>query len=210
MEELLPNIFKVYRDESSGGWGYSYLVKRQRGNIFLARMAKTASITHEYDAIQAMGGIHRIYITDFHFAGKHVKDVAKTFEADIFCSQIEAPKIRKRGIQSITPFDYNEHDIEADLTVIPTPGHTTGGVCYLLTLNNTRYLFTGDLLYFDTDKWMIGSKKYANVKVSFERLQNLEYDYLVGCGDDALGCPYIALTPDTQQAFFEKLAFDYV
>ena len=25
MQELLPNIFKVYRDEGSGGWGYSYL-----------------------------------------------------------------------------------------------------------------------------------------------------------------------------------------
>ena len=107
------------------------------------------------------------------------------------------------------PFDYIEHDIEPDLTVIPTPGHTTGGVCYLLTLNNIRYLFTGDLLYFDTDKWIIGSKKYADVKTSFERLQNLAYDYLVGCGDDKLGCPYIALTRDTKQTFFEKLATDY-
>lgn len=208
MQELLPNIFKVYRDESSGGWGYSYFVKRPQGNILFARMAKTAAIENEYDALHAMGGIHNIYITDFHFAGQNVERVAQTFTAHIHCSEIEAPKIRKRGIKTLKPFEYLTHDIESDLTVIPTPGHTTGGVCYLLTLNKNRFLFTGDLLYFDKDKWVIGSKKYAAVKTSFERLQALDFDYLIGCGDDALGCPYIALTPDTKATFFETIAQD--
>lgn len=44
MQELLPNIFKVYRDEGSSGWGYFYFIARPIGNILLARMARAASI----------------------------------------------------------------------------------------------------------------------------------------------------------------------
>ncbi len=209
MQELLPNIAKVYRDESSGGWGYSYLVTRPQGNILFARMAQTASIEHEYAAIHALGGIGRIYITDFHFAGQHIEDVARRFNTAIYCSQIEVPKIRKQGSTTLVALDYTEHNIESDLTVIPTPGHTSGGICYLLTLGEKRYLFTGDLLYFDGDKWIVGSKNYASVKDTLERLQALEYDYLVGCGDEGLGCPYIEFTPDTKRVFFERIASDF-
>lgn len=103
MQELLTNIFKVYRDTSSGGWGYSYFVKRPTGNILFARMANTASIASEYDAISERGGLYRIYITYQHFAGKNVDKVADTFGADIYCSQIEAPEfstMRKKSMRN--------------------------------------------------------------------------------------------------------------
>ena len=205
MQELLPNIFKVYRDKSSGGWGYSYFVKRPEGNFLLARMAKTASIEHEYAEIKSKGGLSRIYITDFHFAGDHVQDVATHFKANIYCSPTEASKISKRGIKNLVAFEYTTHEVEKNLTVIPSPGHTTGGVSYLLVMNDHRYLFTGDLLYFDGQKWALGSD-YSRVKASLARLQALEFDYLVGCGDEASGCPYITFTPDTKKTFFENLS----
>ena len=107
-------------------------------------MAKTAAIQNEYGALHAAGGLQRIYITDFHFAGQQVEHVAQHFSTDIFCSQIDASKIRKARISRLIPFDYTLHDIEPDLTVIPTPGHTSGGVCYLLMMDQKRYLFTGD------------------------------------------------------------------
>ncbi|MBI1256904.1 MAG: MBL fold metallo-hydrolase [Chloroflexi bacterium] len=172
-------------------------------------MAKTASIENEYAALDAFGGISRIDITDYHFAGEHVEEVAQRFNAAIYCSQIEAPKIRKQGGKSLVTFEYTHHDIEPNLSVIPTPGHTSGGVCYLLTLDNKRYLFTGDFLYFDGSAWVVGSKNYAKVKASLERLRDLDYDYLVGCGDDALGCPYIELTPETRKRFFEQLTASF-
>ncbi|MEP7291072.1 MAG: MBL fold metallo-hydrolase [Chloroflexota bacterium] len=205
-QELLPNIYKVYRDQSSDGWGYSTLVKRPQGNILFARMGKGASIADEYAAIEALGGIERIYITDYHFAGEHVEDVAQRFHASIYCAQVEAAKIRKQGSRTLTTFDYAVHDLEPGLTVIPSPGHTSGGVCYRLTLAGKRYLFTGDLLYFDGDQWIVGTKNYAKVKDTLARLQALEVDYLVGCGDDALGCPYLEFTPDTKAAFFDRIA----
>jgi hypothetical protein len=194
MQELLPNILKVMRDEASGGWGYSYFVKRTEGNIFFARMANTASIQHEYEAIHTLGGIHRIYITDYHFAGENVQHVAQEFGAEIYCSLVEVPKIKKRGIDHLRPFDYIPHDIEPNLNVIPTPGHTTGGVCYLLRMDGVRYLFTGDFLYYDGKQWIVGSKDYNRVKDSLDRLQALEFDYLVGCGDEALGSPYMVMS----------------
>ncbi len=205
MLELLPGIFKVSRDESSGGWGYSYFVKRAEGNILFARMAQTASIENEYEAIERVGGIQRIYITDYHFAGEHVEDVAKRFNAGIYCSRIEAPKIKKRGVNAVVAFDFVGHEIEPHLSVIPTPGHTSGGVCYLLTLNDKRYLFTGDFLYFDGQKWIVGSKTYAKVKASLGHLRAMDFDILVGCGDDSSSIPYIELTPDTKGVFFETI-----
>ena len=205
MQELLPNIFKVYRDEGSGGWGYSYLVRRPHGNLLLARLAKTAAITHEYAAIQSVGGLQRIYITDYHFAGEHVDDVSMQFGAGVYCSQIELARIKKRGITNLVPFEYLDHRLEEDIRVIPTPGHTTGGVCYLLTMNAKRYLFTGDFLYFDGQRWIVGSKTYADVKDSLACLQNLDYDYLVGCGDDVLGTPYVEMTDGTKPQFFQTI-----
>lgn len=209
MQELLPNIYKVYRDKASGGWGYSYFVKRPAGNLLFARMAKTASIKGEYAAIDAMGGLHGIYITDFHFAGQNVEQVAKKYKVGVHCSLVEVSKIKSRGIDSVKPFSFKTDEIEKGLTVIPTPGHTLGGVCYLLVMDKIRYLFTGDLLYFEADKWVIGSSEYKQVKGSMERLQGFDFDYLIGCGDEGLGCPYIALTPETKKTFFETLANSY-
>lgn len=205
MKKLTSDIFKVYRDPESSGWGYSYFVQRPQGNLFFARMAQSASILNEFDALHAKGGIDRIYITDFHFAGKNVDAVSQEFNAPIFCSDIELPKIQKRGIRDLTPFKFEQQDIEGDLSIIPTPGHTSGGVCYLLTLSQSKYLFTGDFLYFDGSKWIVGSSTFSKVKVSLERLRNLNFDYLVGCGDDDLGTPYIKLSDKKKAAFFDDI-----
>lgn len=204
MNELLPDIYKVYRDVDSGGWGYSYLVYRSSGNIFFARMAKTASVTDEYRAIHDHGGIQRIYITDHHFAGANVGHVASEFDAPIYCSEIEVPKIQKRGVNNLVPFTYESQELEAGLYVIPTPGHTDGGVCYLLELNSLHYLFTGDLLYFQKDHWVLGAT-HKVLKPSLDHLQSLAFDYLIGCGDDDLGCPYIAINDGNKEAFFASL-----
>jgi glyoxylase-like metal-dependent hydrolase (beta-lactamase superfamily II) len=209
MEKLLPDIYKIYRDPNSGGWGYYYFVKRTQENLFFPRMAKTASIFKAFDAIHAAGGIHHIYITDFHFAGKNVDAVAKEFGAPIFCSDIEFPKIQKRGIENLTAFTFERRDLEDGLTVIPTPGHTSGGVCYLLLLKKMKYLFTGDFLYFDGCKWIVGSKTYSKVKISLDDLKALEFDYLVGCGDDDLGTPYLKMNDQTKGVFFENIVNNF-
>ena len=205
MKRLLSKISKVYRDPNSSGWGYSYLVERPQGNIFFARMARSASIENEFDAIHAKGGINRIYITDFHFAGNNLGMVAKEFDAPIYCSEIESPKIQKRGIRDLTPFKYEQHNIEEDLSVIPTPGHTSGGVCYLLTLGKKKFLFTGDFLYSDGSKWILGSKRVGKIKSSLELLKNLNFDYLVECGDDDLGTPYFEMDEKKKTAFFNTI-----
>ncbi|HEY3290050.1 MAG TPA: hypothetical protein VGK87_07990, partial [Anaerolineae bacterium] len=97
MEVLLKNVYKVYRDPGSSGWGYSYLLKRKNGNIFLPRMAREATIEAEFPAITAAGGISAIYVTDYHFAGKGLPQVAAHFGAPVFCSDIEKAKVGGRG-----------------------------------------------------------------------------------------------------------------
>jgi hypothetical protein len=121
MQLLLDDIYKVYRDPGSAGWGYSYFVKRRTGNIFLPRMARTATINNEIPAIEAAGGIARIYVTDYHFAGKGLPPVAAHFDAPIYCSEVERPKLAGRGTKDVQTFPYTAHVLEKDWHVIPTP-----------------------------------------------------------------------------------------
>ncbi|MEM7126438.1 MAG: MBL fold metallo-hydrolase [Chloroflexota bacterium] len=205
MEKLLNHIYKVCRDPHSTGWGYSYLLQRENGNIFLPRMAKEATIHGELDAIAAAGGINSIYVTDFHFAGTGLQEVADRFGVDIQCSSLEVPKIRKRGLGNLAAFDFRRHHLADDWEVIPTPGHTTGGVCYLWTDANERYLFTGDFLYNAGKSWVVGSKKLEKVEQSLALIRSIDFTYLVGCGDDDLGLPYLQLTKSERHVFIDEI-----
>lgn len=205
MERALNNIYKIYRDPGSTGWGYSYLLKRDEGNIFLPRMAKEATIKDELDAIADSGGIHSIYVTDFHFAGTGLQEVADRFQVTIQCSQVEAPKIRQRGLGDLTPFVFKRHHIEEDLEVIPTPGHTTGGVCFLWRDGEECYLFTGDFLYNAGDAWVVGNDKLAKVEASLALIRSLDFTYLVGCGDDDFGSPFLKMDKAKRNAFIDQI-----
>ncbi|MEZ4712485.1 MAG: MBL fold metallo-hydrolase [Caldilineaceae bacterium] len=209
MERLLNNIYKVYRDVGSTGWGYSYLLKREGGNIFLPRMAKQATINDELEAIADAGGIQSIYVTDFHFAGAGLQAVADRFQVPIQCSTVEAPKIRKRGPRDLAPFAFNRHHLEEGWEVIPTPGHTTGGVCFLWRDGEERYLFTGDFLYNAGDAWVVGSDKLANVEVSLALIRTLDFTYLVGCGDDDLGSPFLQMDKVTRETFVDQIISNF-
>lgn len=205
MDRLFNNIYKVRRDPHSTGWGYSYLLQREQGNIFLPRMAKGATIADEFDAIDEAGGIQSIYVTDYHFAGTGLQAVAERFAVDIQCSTVEAPKIHKRGLNKVSSFDFRRHQLEDDWEVIPTPGHTTGGVCFLWDAGGERYLFTGDFLYNAGHAWVVGSKSLAKLEASLALIRSIDFTYLVGCGDEAMGIPYLALRGGARDDFFEQI-----
>ena len=48
MRKLFNNVYKIDRDAGSGGFGYSYLLKRARGNILLSRLGEDVRISDEY------------------------------------------------------------------------------------------------------------------------------------------------------------------
>ncbi len=197
MNNLLHTIYNVYRDPGCDGFGHSFLLKRKAGNVLIPRMVEDTTIEKEYAAIDAIGGIKTIFITDYHFGGASTESIAARFGAEVLSSIIEQPKLAKKGLKTLKPFAFERQFLAEDLEIIPVPGHTSGGVCLLWKEGKRRYLFTGDFLYFDGKAWIPGSKTKSKIEESLRLIKTLTFDYLVGCGSDNVDVPYIAL-PDIE------------
>ena len=202
MKQLLHNIHNVYRDPGCDGFGYSFLLKREEGNVLIPRMGKYTTIHQEYGAIESLGGIKIVFITDYHFGGASSEEIAVKFGAEVLSSIIERPKLKKKGLNVLQTFRCERHFLERDMEIIPTPGHTSGGVCLLWKNGKHRYLFTGDFLYFDGKSWIPGAKTKNKIEDSLHLIKALEFDYLIGCGSDDVDIPYVSL-PDKR----EKIRF---
>ena len=48
-----------------------------------------------------------------------------------------------------------------DVTVVPTPGHTTGSVTYLVERGGQRFAFTGDLIYAPGKVWSLAATQWS-------------------------------------------------
>lgn len=202
MDKLLPNIFNVYRDPQCKGFGHSYLLKRKAGNILLPRFGTDTTIQNEYEAIEKAGGIDLIFITDYHFGGSSTETLAKHFGAEVMCSAIEKPKLKKKGLNTVTTFTYERQSLGDDLEIIPTPGHTSGGVCLLWHNAKNKHLFTGDFLYFNGQTWVPGAKTKSKIEASLNLLKDLDYHHLIGCGSDGVNTPYMLLKTKKQKTEF--------
>lgn len=165
-------------------------------------MGEKTTIVHEYAAISALGGISKVFITDYHFGGTSSELIADHFKSEILASVIEQPKLKKKGLNRLTPFSYERQSLAEDLDIIPVPGHTSGGVCLLWEDNSKRYLFTGDFLYFDGRGWIPGSKTRSKIENSLNLIKELKFDYLVGCGSDSVDSPYIHLATKPEKVTF--------
>src|SRR5262249_13542546 len=119
MKKLLNNIHNVYRDPGCEGFGHSFLLKRKAGNVLIPRMGEDTTIRLEYDAIDSMGGIKIIFITDYHFGGASSEEIAMKFGGDVFSSTIEQPKLKKKGLNKQKTFSYERQFLEPDLETIP-------------------------------------------------------------------------------------------
>ncbi|HWC58259.1 MAG TPA: hypothetical protein VHC44_01100 [Verrucomicrobiae bacterium] len=203
MEKLLDGIYKVRRDPSSAGFGYSYLLKRKAGNVLLSRLGDGITIGREYRDIQTAGGIRVIFITDYHFGAKICEEIAEKFDAECFCSTIEKQKLKKKGLEKVSAFPFEHHAFSKDLEIVPVPGHTSGGVALLWTNDGARYLFTGDFLYNSGKAgWIAGSKSRRKIEDSLQLIKELGFDFLVGCGDDECGSPYLHLPTKEEKVRF--------
>lgn len=68
-----------------------------------------------------------------------------------------------------------------DFKVISTPGHTSGGVCYLAEDN----LFTGDTLFFESvGRCDLPTGSYPRLVTSVKKLYALPGGYKVYCGHE--------------------------
>src|SRR5262249_54312862 len=87
--------------------------------------------------LEQLGGVRTFFLT-------HVDDVAEhaRFAAHFGAERVMLAADAVAGIERVIEGDAPV-DLDAELRVIPTPGHTEGSACLL---HRERYLFTGDHL----------------------------------------------------------------
>lgn len=123
-----------FHSEASFG-ATSYLIVRERGNVLVDSPRFTKSLVAR---IEAMGGVQTMFLT-------HRDDVAdhRKFRGHFHCERIlhrddVTQATRELEVQ---PSGNDPVQLDTDLLLIPTPGHTRGSACLLY---DQKYLFTGD------------------------------------------------------------------
>lgn len=165
----------------------AFLLEREPGNLLIYSTGQLASDVAE---LQARGGAVRQYLNHWHEAMFGLAPAA--LEARLLHHEAEAPHVVERGGRGLT-FS-RRHHLDADFTVIPTPGHTPGATAYLWDSGGQRLLFTGDSLYLDGDDWVaavLSSSDRDAYIASLELIRGLDFDVLVPWAS-SVGGPTVA------------------
>ncbi len=176
MREILPGVFLVPQNGGKG-FGYSHFVRRPAGNLILDA-SRVGSLTDSFDAIEGMGGVAAVVISDRHLGGVSTNQIAERFGAAVYCSQIEAEAMghRTNGVRIDRVLPFERATIEGDVALIPTPGHTAGQFSSLVEVGGTRILFTADFVWREDGRWRPGNLSRKKMLKAFEGLRDVEFD----------------------------------
>lgn len=140
-----------------------------------------------------------IFLTHGHFDHiTGVKGVKEKFGAKVVISKIDAPMLSSAKL-SLAAFCGGEQNIvepdilvsdgdtvslnDIEFKVISTPGHTKGGVCYLVG----DYIFTGDTLFFcSCGRTDFPGGSSSEIIASLKKIAALDGDLKVMPGHDRL------------------------
>jgi glyoxylase-like metal-dependent hydrolase (beta-lactamase superfamily II) len=116
----------------------------------------------DFDEIERRGGVAHQYLSHHDEAGPMVREIAKRFRARLHAGRGDAKRIAK-VVDGGVWLDRRQVD-EIGVEVIPTPGHTPGSTCYLVSgADGACYLFTGDTIYTERDgSWAAGNLSFSD------------------------------------------------
>jgi len=146
-ERLAENVyFCGFTAESSFG-AWSYLIRRpaeQGGNVLVDSPRFAAPLVRE---LEAMGGVATLFLTHRDDVADHAR-FAERFGCRRYLRADDGGA--RYGVEEAWGGD-RPLEIDAELTAIPTPGHTRG---HAVLLYRKTFLFTGDHL-----AWSPGRKR---------------------------------------------------
>ena len=149
----------------------------------------------DFTALADLGGVDAQYLSHRDEAGPMLKRIADRFGSRLHAPQDDLPDITPHARVDI-PLTGRHTDANG-IEIIPTPGHSPGSVCYLVSGAEGRYLFTGDTLFRDTEgRWRAGyiesfhrTEDAATIADSVRGIADLTPDYVISSafqGDSAV------------------------
>lgn len=110
----------------------------------------------DFDEIAELGGVAHQYLSHQDEAGPALGWIADRFGARLHAPAAEVEAIREFAEPHVQLED--RHTDSNGVEVIPTPGHSPGSTCFLVTgFDGLTYLFTGDTVFVSDDGvWTVG------------------------------------------------------
>jgi len=169
--------FCGFTSESSfGAWSYLIVRPETEGGNVLIDSPRYA--THLVRQIEEMGGVRRMLLT-------HKDDVAdhERFARKFDCERVmhAGDGAQRIGVERILSGE-EEFQLDQDILVIPTPGHTRGHVVFLY---RNKFLFTGDHLAWSPARKTLTAFRsvawysWARQTESMSRLANYDFEWVL-------------------------------
>jgi hydroxyacylglutathione hydrolase len=144
MTQIRDDLWQTRTDSPFPGLTtHAYLWQEPAGNILFYSPASDA----DFDAIETLGGVSAQYLSHLDEAGPMLARIADRFGSRLHAPAAELEDIGRHARVDV-PLEARRHVDQNGVEVIPTPGHSDGSTCYLVTgVAGERYLFTGDTVF---------------------------------------------------------------
>jgi glyoxylase-like metal-dependent hydrolase (beta-lactamase superfamily II) len=174
-ELIAPDVYYCgYASESSFG-ASSYLLRRPEGNVLVDSPRAARPLLAR---IAALGGVRTMILT-------HRDDVADhaVFHDTFGCERVihETDVDPSTAVAEIRIGGREPVRLDADLAVIPVPGHTRGSVALLY---RDRYLWSGDHVWYEGLLHRLHASRsvcwfsWAEQTRSMERLTDFDFEWI--------------------------------
>jgi hydroxyacylglutathione hydrolase len=147
---------------------HAYFLSRENGNVLFYN----TSNMNDIEEMLKLDSISFQYLSHRHESGKSLNIIKTILSSRLCADELEEPFIASTIDEVFSMRQIHSSNIE----IIPTPGHTSGGLCfYYKSPNGQNYLFTGDLLYQSNRTWdtLVFSSHGGNAKSLIESLSIL-------------------------------------
>jgi glyoxylase-like metal-dependent hydrolase (beta-lactamase superfamily II) len=182
MKKLYPDLWQSTLYKGGMLSNYAYVLEHPDGNILFYNTGNESDLQH----IESLGGLKYQLLTHRDEAGPSLKRIQQRFGSTLMFSELEATAILKHA-QADKFFASDDHQLK-DISVLMTPGHTDGSVCFVYkSPHGKTYLFTGDTFFQWEGKWAtfvlsgFGGSEAALIN-SLTKLRDIKPDVVMSSG----------------------------
>ncbi len=178
MNKIYDDLWQTSLENPFAGLNtHAYFLQRSEGNVLFYNTSNLDDI----EEISNLGGISFQYLSHRHESGESLSTIKSTFQSQLCSGVLEEPFIKSTVDVTFSARQSHSSNIE----IIPTPGHTDGGLCfYYESPIGLKYIFTGDTLFQSDGRWrtlVISNDGGSETKLieSLSTLRSLEPDVVL-------------------------------